>query len=171
MYDPHLKLPPSPPRPVHYSLFWKSLWGESVAWVLYWIHWPRIYRIRSLAHCVTNISYWLHLNEGFRCNGIKTNKYVIFVLCVSKWSGKVIHMWRHLCFERKRGDNSTTNRVLKDEVLITVSCPIFPSILIAKYLFTWSLKNRSIDNLETQKKYISMKNSQFLNYLLYAKSK
>jgi hypothetical protein len=89
MYDPHLKLPPSPPRPVHYSLFWKSLWGESVAWVLYWIHWPRIYRIRSLAHCVTNISYWLHLNEGFRCNGIKTNKYVICVLCVSdqvKWS-------------------------------------------------------------------------------------
>ena len=38
-----------------------------------------------------------------------------------------------------------------------VGCPIFPSILIAKYLFTGSLKNRSIDNLETQKKYISMK--------------
>jgi hypothetical protein len=34
--------------------------------------------------------------------------------------------------------------------------------LIAKYLFTGSLENRSIDNLETQKKYISMKNSQFL---------
>jgi hypothetical protein len=34
-----------------------------------------------------------------------------------------------------------------------------------------SLKNRSIDNLEAQKKYISMKNSQFFNYLLYAKSK
>ena len=33
----------------------------------------------------------------------------------------------------------------KDEVLITVGCPIFPSILIAKYLFTGSLKNRSID--------------------------
>jgi hypothetical protein len=31
--------------------------------------------------------------------------------------------------------------------------------------------NRSIDNLETQKKYISMKNSQFFDYLLYAKSK
>ena len=60
---------------------------------------------------------------------------------------------------------------IKDEVLITVSCPIFPSILIAKYLFTGSLKNRSIDNLETQKKYISMKNSQFFNDLLYAKSK
>ena len=73
----------------HLFLFWKSLWGESVAWILYWIHWPRIYRIRSLAQCVANISYWLHLNEGFRCNGIKTNKYVIFVLCVSdrvKWS-------------------------------------------------------------------------------------
>jgi hypothetical protein len=61
--------------------------------------------------------------------------------------------------------------VLKDEVLLTVGCPIFPSILIAKYLFTGSLRNRSIDNLETQKKYISMKNSQFFNHLLYAKSK
>jgi hypothetical protein len=54
---------------------------------------------------------------------------------------------------------------------MTVGCPIFPSILIAKYLFNGSLKNRSIDNLEMQKKYISMKNSQFFNYLLYAKSK
>jgi hypothetical protein len=61
--------------------------------------------------------------------------------------------------------------ILKDEVLITVGCPIFPSILIAKYLFTGSLKNRPIDNLETQKKYISMKNSKVFNYLLYAKSK
>ena len=61
--------------------------------------------------------------------------------------------------------------IIKDEVLITVGCPIFPSILIAKYLFTGSLKNRSIDNLKTQKKYISMENSQFFNYLLYAKSK
>jgi hypothetical protein len=61
--------------------------------------------------------------------------------------------------------------LIKDEVLITVDCPIFPSILIAKYLFTESLKNRSIDNLETQKKHISMKNSQFFNYLLYVKSK
>ena len=61
--------------------------------------------------------------------------------------------------------------IIKDEVLITVGCPIFPSILIAKYLFTGNLKDRSIDNLETQKKYISMKNSQFFNYLLYAKSK
>jgi hypothetical protein len=30
---------------------------------------------------------------------------------VCKWSGEVIHMWQHLCF--RRGDNSTTNRVLK----------------------------------------------------------
>ena len=52
--------------------------------------------------------------------------------------------------------------LIKDEVLITVSCPIFPSILIAKYLFTGSLKNILIDNLETQKKYISMKNSHSL---------
>ena len=61
--------------------------------------------------------------------------------------------------------------ILKDEVLLTVSCPIFPSILIAKNLLTGSLKNRSIDNLETLKKSISMKNSQFFDYLLYAKSK
>jgi hypothetical protein len=61
--------------------------------------------------------------------------------------------------------------LLKDEVLLTVSSPIFPSILIAKNLLTGSLKNRSIDNLETQKKSISMKNSQFFDYLLYAKSK
>ena len=61
--------------------------------------------------------------------------------------------------------------IIKDEVLLTVSCPIFPSILIAKNLLTGSLKNRSIDNLETQRKYISMKNSQFFDYLLYAKSK
>ena len=61
--------------------------------------------------------------------------------------------------------------LVKDEILLTVSCPIFPSILIAKNLLTGSLKNRSIDNLETQKKYISMKHSQFFNYLLYAKSK
>ena len=61
--------------------------------------------------------------------------------------------------------------LIKDEVLITVSCPICPSILIARYLLTRSLKNRPIDNLETQKKYISMKNSKFFNYLLYAKSK
>ena len=59
--------------------------------------------------------------------------------------------------------------ILKDEVLLTVSCPIFPSIV--NNLLTGSLKNRSIDNLETQKKSISMKNSQFFDYLLYAKSK
>jgi hypothetical protein len=61
--------------------------------------------------------------------------------------------------------------IIKDEVLLTVSSPIFPSILIAKNLLTGSLQNRSIDNLETQKKSISMKNSQFFDYLLYAKSK
>ena len=32
-------------------------------------------------------------------------------------------------------------------------------------------KKKSIDNLETQKKYISMQNFQFFIYLLYAKSK
>ena len=64
-----------------------------------------------------------------------------------------------------------SGELIKDEVLLTVSSPIFPSILIAKNLLTGSLKNRSIDNLETQKKSISMKNSQFFDYLLYAKSK
>ena len=67
--------------------------------------------------------------------------------------------------------NDDVHVLIKDEVLLTVSCPIFPFILIAKNLFTGSLKNRSIDNLETQKKSISMKNSQFFDYLLYAKSK
>jgi hypothetical protein len=61
--------------------------------------------------------------------------------------------------------NVTASKLIKDEVLIFVGCPIFPSILIAKYLFTGSLKNRSIDHLETQKKYISMKNSQFFNFI------
>jgi hypothetical protein len=61
--------------------------------------------------------------------------------------------------------------IIKDEVLLTVSSPIFPYILIAKNLLTGSLKNRSIDNLETQVKSNSMKNFQFFDYLLYAKSK
>ena len=55
-------------------------------------------------------------------------------------------------------NHETDIEIIKDEVLLTVSCPIFPSILIAKNLLTGSLKNRSIDNLETQKKSISMKN-------------
>ena len=57
-------------------------------------------------------------------------------------------------------------KFIKDEVLLTVSSAIFPSILIAKNMLTGSLKNRSIDNLETQKKSISMKNSQFFDYLV-----
>jgi hypothetical protein len=48
-----------------------SIWGKSKARAPYWIHWPCIYRIRSLAHCVTNISYWLPLNEGFRLTASK----------------------------------------------------------------------------------------------------
>jgi hypothetical protein len=42
------------------------------------------------------------------------------------------------------------------------------SILCDVYFITL---NFMIDNLETQKKSISMKNSQFFDYLLYAKSK
>jgi hypothetical protein len=49
-------------------------------------------------------------------------------------------------------------KLIKDEVLLTVSCPIFPSILIAKNLLTGSLRNRSIDNLE--KSLIILKTSQ-----------
>jgi hypothetical protein len=38
------------------------------------------------------------------------------------------------------------NNLIKDEALLTVGCTIFPMYLfIAKYLFTGSLKNRSID--------------------------
>jgi hypothetical protein len=77
------------------------------------------------------------------------------------------HMVSHQCFHVVRHQNI----MIEDEVLLTVSCPIFPSILIAKNLLTGSLKNRSVDNLETQKKSISMKNSQFFDYLLYAKPK
>jgi hypothetical protein len=71
----------------------------------------------------------------------------------------------------KKKNGSAVTLIIKDEVLLTVSCPIFPSILIAKNLLTGSLKNRSIDNLETQKKSISMKNAQFFDYLHNAKSK
>ena len=80
-----------------------------------------------------------------------------------KWSFWIVKEWKIT--------NLFFYYILKDEVLITLGCPIFASILTAKYLFTGSLTNRSIDNLETQKKYISMRNSQFFNYLLYAKSK
>ena len=46
-------------------------------------------------------------------------------------------------------------------------------VMAIVHMDLWSrwTKNRSIDNLETQKKSISMKNSQFFDYLLYAKSK
>ena len=47
----------------------------------------------------------------------------------------------------------------------------FSFYIDSQNLLTGSLKNRSIDNLETQKKSISMKNSRFFDYLLYAKSK
>jgi hypothetical protein len=41
---------------------------------------------------------------------------------------------------------SLSVQIIKDEVLLTVGCTIFPMYLfIAKYLFTGSFKNRSID--------------------------
>ena len=91
-----------------------------------------------------------------RCVNDRTVLSTVDVHCgmISNWSNLSIYF----------------SLVVKDEVLLTVSCPIFPSISIAKNLLTGSLKNRSIDNLETQKKSISMKNSQFFDYLLYAKS-
>jgi hypothetical protein len=42
---------------------------------------------------------------------------------------------------------SPSSSLIKDEVLLTVSCPIFPSILIAKNLLTGSLKKRSMKYL------------------------
>jgi hypothetical protein len=142
-----------------------SIWGESVALALtpYEIHWLRIYRFRFLTQCVRNISYWLPLNGGFRCNITaklsakcrnkhcsdrcwwsllycyhfllslnmnkmpeKPNKYVFFCIVVML-SGEVIHIWRQICFERKRGDISTTNSVLitTDRVLTMHSFHVF----------------------------------------------
>jgi hypothetical protein len=40
-------------------------------------------------------------------------------------------------------------------------------MLIAKNLLTGSLKNRPIDNLETQKKSISMKGNAYINNFVY----
>ena len=93
------------------------------------------------------------------------------VICIARVFDDHRSCQKLICIARMFDDHRSCQKLIKDEVLITVGCPIFPSILIAKYLFTGSLKNRSIDNLETQKKFISMKNSQFFNYLLYAKSK
>jgi hypothetical protein len=52
-------------------------------------------------------------------------------------------------FSKQMKKKKLNYRIIKDEVLLTVSCPIFPSILTAKNLLTGSLKNTSIDNLET----------------------
>jgi len=44
--------------------------------------------------------------------------------------------------------------LIKDEVLLTVGCTIFPMYLfITKYILTGSFKNRSID-IKKRKKYI-----------------
>jgi hypothetical protein len=42
--------------------------------------------------------------------------------------------------KKERKKERRRRRRIKDEVLLTVSCPIFPSILIAKNLLTGSLK-------------------------------
>jgi hypothetical protein len=46
----------------------------------------------------------------------------------------------HLRFETEIQLGKLFKKIIKDEVLLTVACPIFPPILIAKYLFTGSLK-------------------------------
>jgi hypothetical protein len=94
----------------------------------------------------------------------KTNTQVTLILF--DWKTSESFMYRTYEIDYKSNLFKITKQIIKDEVLLTVSCPIFPSILIAKNLLTGSLKKRSIDNLETQKKSISMKNSQFFDYLL-----
>jgi hypothetical protein len=47
---------------------------------LYGIYWHCIYHIRSLAHCVTYISYWVPNHEGFRSNCTWSHRYDILVL-------------------------------------------------------------------------------------------
>jgi hypothetical protein len=75
---------------LHIYLFWCSLnspWGEI------------IHLIRSLAYCVANLSYWSSLNEGFRYNCIKTNKYVIVVLFGALKSDSTHHFFRNACIK------------------------------------------------------------------------
>jgi hypothetical protein len=96
---------------------------------------PAIFRrflkkLSTSASCTRNIFYQI----------IKINKTQILLKYFFGARGvKFLEKWRE------------NVQILKEEVLLTVSCPIFPSILIAKNLLTGSLKNRSIDNLETQK--------------------
>ena len=96
---------------------------------------PAIFRrflkkLSTSASCTRNIFYQI----------IKINKTQILLKYFFGARGvKFLEKWRE------------NVQILKDEVLLTVSCSIFPSILIAKNLLTGSLKIRSIDNLETQK--------------------
>ena len=111
----------------------------------------------AMYHLPHVFSYTNLANVNFICLSISRN-IVILVYIMQSISLHYLVLHTLIC------------EILNDEVLLTVSCPIFPSILIAKNLLTGSLKNRSVDNLETQKKSISMNNSQFFDYLLYAKS-
>ena len=112
----------------------------------------------AMYHLPHVFSYTNLANVNFICLSISRN-IVILVYIMQSISLHYLVLHTLIC------------EILNDEVLLTVRCPIFPSILIAKNLLTGSLKNRSVDNLETQKNSISMKNSQFFDYLLYAKSK
>jgi hypothetical protein len=66
-----------------------------------------------------------------RVASLEGDYFIVFYnLNVSEiWPDKRCGLWWEGLYER-----GTT--VIKDEVLIMVGCPIFPSILIAKYLFT-----------------------------------
>ena len=96
---------------------------------------PAIFRrflkkLSTSASCTRNIFYQI----------IKINKTQILLKYFFGARGvKFLEKWRE------------NVQILKDEVHLTVSCSIFPSILKAKILLTGSLKIRSIDNLETQK--------------------
>jgi hypothetical protein len=73
---------------LHINVISKIYSLHSVLVTQYEIYWPYIYRIRSLAHCVN------------------------FNVCCQGETCRCLVVQRHRCFEKKRGDNSTTNRVL-----------------------------------------------------------
>ena len=65
----------------------------------------------------------------------ETIKKVPPLFCLETWTVKLFNENDvHVYWE------SYDHYILKDEVLLTVSCPIFPSILIAKNLLTGRLK-------------------------------
>jgi hypothetical protein len=75
---------------ISYTVSGNFIWDKSEDRAPYGIYWPRIYRIRSLAHYATNILYWLPLNEGIDVTASKLiNMYFLVVcewsICVAIW--------------------------------------------------------------------------------------